>query len=307
MSDPVPLPKIIAIIGPTASGKTSVAVELASRFNGEIVSCDSVQIYKELNIGSAKPSPDEIIRIPHHLIDILSPDIIVDAWKYKELAEKVISDILSRSKIPFLTGGTGMYFNSLYFGMFEGASRDETIRAQIMQRLEKEGTKPALDELKIIDPEVGDKILPNDIRRIVRALEVYYVTGTPISKLRELNRRMELDWLIIGLNPDRKALYERINARVDMMIEKGLIDETARLIEKYGADAHSLQSIGYRHCVEYLSGKIDRETMIAMTKQDTRHYAKRQWTWFRKIPGVRWFDPLQLDAIAESVSSFLET
>ncbi|NPV00799.1 MAG: tRNA (adenosine(37)-N6)-dimethylallyltransferase MiaA [Brevinematales bacterium] len=307
MSDPVPLPKIISIIGPTASGKTSIAVEIASRFNGEIVSCDSVQIYQELNIGSAKPSTEEMRSIPHHLINILSPDTVVDAWKYKELAETVIGDILSRTKIPFLTGGTGMYFNSLYFGMFEGASKDEAIRARIMRRIEKEGSGPAINELKMIDPEIGDKILPNDIRRIVRALEVYYVTGTPISKLHELNRRMELDWLIIGLNPDRKALYERINARVDKMIEQGLIDETAMLMEKYGADAHSLQSIGYRHCVDFLGGKIGRDTMIKMTKQDTRHYAKRQWTWFRKIPAVRWFDPSRTDAIAETVSSFLKT
>jgi tRNA dimethylallyltransferase len=245
--------------------------------------------------------------IPHHLIDILSPDTVVDAWKYKELAEKVIGDILSRAKVPILSGGTGMYFNSLYFGMFEGASRDEIIRARIVQRIENEGTAPVLDELKLIDPEIGDKISPNDTRRIVRALEVYYVTGTPLSKLRELNRKMELDWLIIGLNPDRKALYERINTRVDEMIENGLIEETARLMEKYGSEAHSLQSIGYRHCVEYLNRKIDRESMIAMIKQDTRHYAKRQWTWFRKIPGIRWFDPSHLSTIAETVSSFLET
>ncbi|OHD56484.1 MAG: tRNA (adenosine(37)-N6)-dimethylallyltransferase MiaA [Spirochaetes bacterium GWF1_51_8] len=303
--NPVSKGKIAAIIGPTATGKTSAAVELASRFNGEIVSCDSVQIYRGLDIGSAKPQRADMERVPHHLIDRLDPDTTVDAWKYKTLAEEAILDILSRGRTPFLAGGTGMYFNSLYFGMFEGASRDDKVRKELEERAVRDGLGSLLEELAQIDPDSAVKILPNDKRRIVRALEAYRVTGVPLSRLRENNKKLDLDWLIIGLNMERKTLYARIDNRVDDMLRAGLIAETEALIATYGRDAHALQSIGYRHAAEFLDGRMDLTEMTELLKQDTRHYAKRQLTWFRKVPGVHWFNPGQLEQIGQTVAAFL--
>lgn len=296
----------IAVLGPTAVGKTETALRLAAEFKGEIVSCDSVQIYRGLDIGSAKPAEAERKSITHHGLDLFLPDFQIDVGIYKNQAESSISDILNRDRLPVITGGTGMYFNALYFGLFNGPSRDNRIRADLEDRAEREGVFRLYRELESIDNASARHILPNDKRRIVRALEVYYKTGIPISRLQEHNVKLELNWFLLGLNMDRELLYQRIEKRVDRMIEQGLIEETRALMASYGRDAYALGAIGYRHARDYIEGRSSMEEMISSLKLDTRHYAKRQIIWFRKIPNIQWFDPFDTVGMTEAVSRFLE-
>jgi tRNA dimethylallyltransferase len=283
-------PPCIAVLGPTASGKTALAVEIARAFDGEVVSCDSVQIYRRLDIGSAKPDPAERSAVPHHLIDLFEPDFRVDVGIYKSRAESAIRDILARGKLPVLCGGTGMYFNSLFYGLFDAPSRDEEYRKSLEERADREGTPALYAELSSIDPETAGKVTQNDRRRIIRALEVYRVAGIPISALREKNEKLPLHWLLLATTMDRAELYARIERRVDAMIRSGLVEETRGIVRDFGGDAFALGSIGYRHSLKLLRGEWAAAEMEAALKQDTRHYAKRQYTWFRKIDGVRWHD-----------------
>jgi len=297
--------KILAILGPTAIGKTEIAIRLAKAFDGEVISCDSVQIYKRLDIGSAKPKDEELNSIKYHMLSLFKPSFQVDVGLYKKIAERTILDVNKREKLPIVAGGTGMYFNSLYYGLFEGPGRDEALRRGLEERIRKEGLLSLYEELRMKDPKYAEKVQPGDKRRIVRALEVYYKTGTPFSNLHLNNKKLPLDWFLIGLNMERKELYERIEVRVDRMIKEGLIDETRSIMETYGENAFALGSIGYRHARDYILGKIDKEEMISLLKKDTRHYAKRQITWFRKIKGINWFNPLELDKIMIAVKDFL--
>lgn len=297
---------IVAIVGPTAVGKTSLAIQLAQSHSGEIVSCDSVQVFKGLDIGSAKPDANERAMVPHHLIDIYSPDFQADVGLYKTSAEKAILDIQTRKQLPILTGGTGMYFNSLFYGLIDAPPRDDSLRSSLEAKAASEGTESLYQELCRVDSEAASKIMPADLRRIIRALEVNILSGSSLSTLQKDNKKLELNWLVIGVTMDRKALYERIEKRIDGMIKAGLINETRLIIDQYGSQAYSLGSIGYRHAKNYIEGTWDLDTMLFHLKQDTRRYAKRQLTWFRKVQGIRWFDNQDIDNIKLAVTTFLE-
>lgn len=297
---------VIGIVGPTGVGKTEIALELAGEFRGEIVSCDSVQLYKHLDIGSAKPSHEDMKRIPHHLIDVFEPDFQVDVGIYKAAAEKEILSVHDRGKLPIVCGGTGLYFTALHRGLVNAPSRDDAVRNTLEDRVDREGLASLYRELGVSDPVSAGKILPNDKRRIVRALEVFYRTGKPLSELHGDNKKLDLKWLVIGITMDRSELYKRIERRVDNMVERGLVDETRSVIERFGPDSFALGSIGYRHAANFINGTWTRDEFIETLKRDTRHYAKRQMTWFRKIPDIRWFFPSESDKIKDTLGSFLK-
>lgn len=303
--------KIVAILGPTAVGKTNISITVARKFNGEVVSCDSVQIYKFLNIGSAKPTSAEQSLAFHHLIDVFSPKHRVNVGEYKRLAEKAIQSILANNRLPIVAGGTGMYFNSLYYGLFEGETRNDDFRAELEAQVDAEGLAFLYSRLNSQDPAASEKIYPNDKYRIIRALEVLHTTGKSITELQKENLKLDLKWHIILLNIDRAILYERINARVDKMIDAGLIEETQALVDEHGANAYALGSIGYKHCLRYLSGEWNKDELIYQLKRDTRRYAKRQLTWFRRLqsamPSATWYAPSDEERILNDIERFLET
>lgn len=296
---------VIGIVGPTGVGKTEIALELAKAFRGEIVSCDSVQLYKHLDIGSAKPTLEQRKTVPHHLVDVFEPDFQVDVGIYKNAAEKEICAIRDSGCLPVICGGTGLYFSALHRGLVEAPSRDEPLRAGLEERADREGLSSLYNELLDSDPVSAGKILPNDKRRIIRALEVLYRTGKPLSELHRDNKKLDLKWIVLGITMDRALLYERIDRRVDRMVADGLVDETRGVMEKFGKDAFALGSIGYRHAKSFLNGEWDRGTFVGNLKRDTRRYAKRQMTWFRKIPDIRWFFPAEKDKMIEAVTEFL--
>lgn len=296
--------KILAILGPTASGKTALCVRLAELIPAEIISCDSVQVYKYLDIGSAKPEPLILDRYPHHLISIYEPDQPVNAGMYKKAAEEAIQDCHNREILPMLSGGTGMYFNALYFGMFSLPSSDSGVRQSLLARLEAEGLESLYQELLQKDPCSQSRVMPRDKQRILRNLEVIEVTGRPLSELQQDNERLDLDWLLIGLDLPRDVLYQRINERAEQMLEAGLVEETRRLAERFGKDAPALSAIGYRHALAFLEGRWDWDTLLYELQKDTRHYAKRQLTWFRKNQAIQWFDPSEPGLIIEAVQQW---
>lgn len=298
-------PPAIAILGPTGVGKTETAVRLCQRFRGEVVSCDSVQVFRELNIGSGKPSASVIRLVPHHMINIYPPNYRTNVAEFKRLSEFAIRDIHSRRFIPFIVGGTGMYFNALYYGLFEGSSSNQNIRDRLMEQIRKEGNQSVYEKLCEVDPITAAKVSVNDTRRIVRALEVYAFCGVPLSQKLKNNKKIALRWLLIGLNRERKELYRRINERVEWMLKNGLIDETKRIVERFGKDAYALGSIGYRHCLYFLNGEWDYNKLENSIKKDTRRYAKRQITWFRKIKSIEWYHPDDYEAIEQRVAEFL--
>ncbi len=282
--------KVAAVVGPTASGKTSLAVMLCQALSGEVVSCDSMQIYKGMQIGTAAPTEEEMQGIPHHLIGFVSPDEEFSVARYCELAKKCIDGIVARGNLPVITGGTGLYFNSLIDNIefFEEDNNGEC-RAQLKLRAQTEGAQVLLDELYAIDPETAKALHVNNLGRIIRALEVYLLTGKTLSETKRLSRLKgsELDPVIIGLDArDRSFLYDRINRRVDMMLESGLVDEAKRFYSLYSGKTSS-QAIGYKEFLPYLNGEKSLEECAEQLKLQTRHYAKRQLTWFKKDERIR--------------------
>ncbi len=221
------------------------------------------------------------------------------------MAEEAITDIWSRGKIPFVVGGTGMYFNSLYYGLSDAPGRNELIRSELEKKVEEFGLNFLYEELKKVDIETAKKVSPNDKRRILRALEVYLISGKPLSEINKENNKLEAEWLIISLFPDREKLYEKINNRVEKMIEIGLIDEVRELIERYGEDAYALYSIGYKEVRDYLKGKLSFDEMKELIKKNTRNYAKRQYTWFKKVDGAKVFKAEDTDLIEKEIIKFL--
>ncbi len=293
---------IIAVVGPTASGKTALAVKLAKHFNGEIISADSMQIYKYLDIATAKPDDDEKDGIPHHLMDFLEPDERFSVSQYKKLADKAAEDIYSRGKIPVLVGGTGLYvdnfLNSVELTEYE-LSMD--IREKLLRRADEEGTEKLYEELKAIDPEAAKRINPNDKKRIIRAHELYEATGVTITQQNEASRLNPTPYkaCVIGLNAvDRDVLYSRINLRVDKMADAGLLEETKNFYSKYTPDTAG-QAIGYKELLPYLNGEKSLEECLENLKMATRRYAKRQLTWFRRNENINWIyiDSKGLDEI----------
>lgn len=290
---------LIIICGPTAVGKTRVSIELAKRFEGEIISADSQQVWRGMNIGTAKANLTERSETTHHLIDIAEPDEHFDAARFVELADKAIEDIASRGKRVFVVGGTGMYLRLLVNGLCEAPPQDPEVRKQLEDEIETTGLQGMHDRLMDIDPESALGIHPNDPTRIVRALEIYELSGTPASEFRKMHGYGEkhYDALKIGLNIEREELYSRINARIDQMIEQGLLDEVKGLLEKYGPDSQGLKAVGYREFVHHLQGEFSLERAIELAKRNSRRFAKRQLTWFRSDEDINWFEPNNMEAM----------
>lgn len=288
--------KVIVIAGPTASGKTALAVELAKKINGEVISCDSMQIYKDMSIGTAKPTVEEMDGVPHYLIDFVSPDERYSVADFKRDAEEKIEYVLSKGKAPILCGGTGLYIDTLVFGIdYPEIELDQEYRDELMKRAEsEEGLKKLYDEAKSIDSEAMEKISENDKKRITRVLELYKATGKTKTELEKISRSngVKYDYRVFAIDMDREKLYDRINRRVDIMIEQGLIDEVRNIIDKYDKFPTAMQGLGYKEVVEYFDGKLTKQEMIDKIKQETRRYAKRQLTWFRKNKNIVWIDGL---------------
>ncbi|MBI4966424.1 MAG: tRNA (adenosine(37)-N6)-dimethylallyltransferase MiaA [Desulfomonile tiedjei] len=302
------MPKIVVVAGPTASGKTAVGIRLAERFSGEIVSADSVQVYRYLDIGSAKPTAEERERIAHHMIDIRDPDEEFSAGDYVREARATIGKILQKGRVPFVVGGTGLYIRSLLGGMADLPPAQPALRSRMLEaEADSKGTLFA--RLEQVDPATARSTPPDNIPRIIRALEVFEVTGKTMSQVQEEHgfRDRPYGHIFICLSLEKSLLYERIDKRVDSMIEGGLLEEVVSLYERgYSPNLNSMQSLGYRHIGMILSGQIETQEAIRLMKRDTRHYAKRQLTWFRSEPGVLWCDPEEIAGIGLMVTNFLE-
>ena len=309
--------KILAIVGPTASGKTAVSIEVAKRLGGEIVSCDSMQIYRRMDIGTAKPTKEEMCGIPHHLIDAVEPDAPFSCAEYVSLAGEAVKDIAARKKLPILCGGTGLYLDRFLCGEMEETHANEDLRASLFAFAEREGVAALHERLRSVDPESADAIHPNNVKRVVRALEIYEQTGIPKS---EFDRRSQVgespyDAVVIGLHyPRREVLYERINRRVDMMLADGLLEETRRLLDEgvFARNQTAAQAIGYKELLGYFDGTEPLAEAAENLKTATRRYAKRQLTWFSAKPYVKWVEMEKdgslrsLDDICDEILSLFE-
>lgn len=285
--------KVIVIAGPTASGKTDLAIKLAHEINGEIISADSMQIYRGMDIGTAKPTMEERQGIPHYLIDIVDPDEEYSVAHFQRDAKNCIREILNSGKVPIVAGGTGLYINSLVYNInFSETTADWEYRKQLEEIARDKGPEELHRFLQKVDPVSAEKIHPNNIKRVIRALEVFKTTGKPISQhqLESRTEKPEYEFKIFGLEMDRKILYERINKRVDKMMEMGLYEEVEGLLEKYSPDLVSLQGIGYKEIISAIKGEYSLEEAVEKIKLNTRHLAKRQITWFKKTENLRWID-----------------
>ena len=286
-------PKVIVICGPTASGKTSLSIELAKKVNGEIVSADSMQIYKDMNIGTAKPTKEEMQGIKHYLIDFVSPEERYSVAQYKQDAKKAIREIISNGKMPIVVGGTGLYVDSLIYEIeYNDIKLDENYRKKLEQLAEEQGLVKLYKKALEIDPVAMEKISENDKKRIIRVLEIYKATGKTKTQQEEESRRkpVEYDYKVFAINWNREVLYERINKRVDIMIGQGLIEEVKNIMQKYKKFPTAMQGLGYKEVVDYLNGVYTEDEMIEKIKMETRRYAKRQLTWFRKNRQTIWID-----------------
>ncbi len=288
-------PKVIVICGPTASGKTGLSIELAKKMDGEIISCDSMQIYKDMTIGTAKPTLEEMQGIKHYLIDFVSPDERYSVADFKKDAENAIKEVLEKGKVPIVVGGTGLYVDALVYNIqYPEIEIDLEYRKKLEERVEKEGLEKLYLEAQKIDKEAMEKISINDQKRIMRVLEIYHQTGKTKTELEAESRSIEpqYDYLIYGIDMNRENLYDRINMRVDIMLEQGLIEEVKLLLEKYKHFPTAMQGLGYKEVAGYLKGLLTKDEMIEILKRETRRYAKRQLTWFRKNKEIKWIDGL---------------
>lgn len=278
-----PLPLLVIVCGPTASGKTALSIALAERFGGEIVSCDSVAVYRGLEVGSAKPTLEERARAPHHLLDVFAANQWCTAGDYSRLARAALRAITARGHLPIVSGGTGLYLRALTDGLFEGPPRSEALRARLQKSAEQRGSGWLHQMLSRLDPAAAERIHPNDCPKLIRALEVCLTVRRPMTEAWQTGRNPLTGYrlLRIGLDPERKALYERINARARAMFDLGLVEETAALLAQYGDSVPTLDALGYRQARQMLHGELTREAAIAAAQQGHRNYAKRQLTWFR--------------------------
>jgi tRNA dimethylallyltransferase len=283
-------PLLVAIVGPTGSGKTALSLALAQRFGGEIVNCDSVALYRGFEIGTAKPSAEERARAPHHLFDILDPTAVFTAGDYAQAARRTVAEIAARGRLPIVVGGTGLYLRAFLEGLFAGPKRSEELRERLRKSARRKGSGHLHRVLVRLDPAAARKIHANDAPKLIRAIEVCLASRQKMTELWQRGREPLTGFRIlrIGLDPDRAALYERINQRARRMFDFGLPEETARLVERYGASLPPLQSLGYKQALQLLRGELDRESAIAAAQQAHRNYAKRQMTWFRREPDVHW-------------------
>lgn len=308
--------KIIVIIGPTAVGKTELSIQLAEKFNGEIISGDSMQIYKDLDIGTAKVRSEEKGEIPHHLIDLKEIDEDYSVSDFQEEANRKIKEIIDRNRLPIIVGGSGLYIESLLFPVSHAQVKpNEELRKELTRFAEEKGNQELWERLNKVDSKAAKKIHPNNIRRVIRALEVYQETGNLFSSFQEERKKKESKYnpFIIGLNTDRKLLYDRINQRVDEMAKAGLFEEAEILWQKLGPQpkAQSTKGIGYKELFEYFNNEIDKEEAIELVKRNSRRYAKRQLTWFRnRFTNVQWYDlvknPEAINNSYQEIGEFLE-
>jgi tRNA dimethylallyltransferase len=300
--------KIVVLAGPTAVGKSALGIELAQLFKAEILNADSMQVYRGLDIGTAKPGPAERQVVPHHLLDLVNPDEEFNAALYRQMAVPLIAAIGARGKVPLLVGGTGLYIKTLIGGLLACPPLDPDLRRSLQQECRERGSAALYERLKILDPQAADKIHPQDKIRIMRALEIIKLTGSRFSAQVKGHgfKDSPFQSLKICLHLDRDQLYQRINQRCLAMIDKGLLAETKALLAKgYSSELKPLKSIGYRHMIQYLHGNSLWDQVIQNFQADTRRYAKRQMTWFRADPEVVWFDSEQKEKILETIKKFL--
>ncbi len=285
--------KIVIVGGATASGKTSVGIELAKILGCEVISCDSMQIYKRMDIGTAKVTPNEADGVEHRMVDIVEPFDEYSVGEYAKKADGYISDLLEKGKTPIIVGGTGLYLDAILYNMSFGGERYEKLRNDLFDELDKYGKEFMYEKLKKLDPEDAAKIHPNNTKRVLRALEIYYSTGEVKSELSQKERKLKYSPCMVVLNPPREVLYERINARVDKMFECGLENEVKKLLEEgVNFSCQSMQAIGYKEFKPYLDNELSLTELKEKIKQNSRNYAKRQLTWFKKYDFAKWFNPL---------------
>jgi tRNA dimethylallyltransferase len=313
--------KLLVLCGPTAVGKTELSLQIAENFSCEIVGVDSMQVYRYMDIGTAKPTTAERSRIKHYLIDVVDPDDNYTLGRFIKDAEEAIETIYSHKHIPLLAGGTGLYFKGLLEGVFDeniyaaedesgrGGKKNNSLKQKLRQRIQKEGNEALHRELAEVDPESGKRIHPNDTQRIIRGLEIYYTTGLPwsnhLKKHKIRNTRYQV--LKIGLTRPREELYARIDQRVQLMANEGLLAEVKKLLAMgYGKELKAMQSIGYRHMLNFIDGSWTWEQALELLARDTRHYAKRQYTWFNNDPEILWHDVLDKDNILQDIGNFLK-
>jgi tRNA dimethylallyltransferase len=291
---------LVVIAGPTAAGKTDLAIQAAKALEGEIVSADSMQVYRYMNIGTAKPTVDERQGIPHHMIDIVDPDEEFNAALFQRGANEAIREIAGRGKLPILAGGTGLYVNSIIYPMnFTDAVEDPEYRSYLNEVLRTNGNQYLHNLLKEVDPATAARLHPNDSRRIIRAMEVYHVTGKTMMEYRQDLQSLEpvYDLMLYGLTMDRQKLYERINLRVDIMLDAGLVEEVKGLLDMgYTKDLISMQGLGYKEIIQYLEGRVSLDEAIEILKMETRRFAKRQMTWFRREGRIHWLNADQFES-----------
>ncbi|TXC91864.1 tRNA (adenosine(37)-N6)-dimethylallyltransferase MiaA [Metabacillus litoralis] len=302
--------KLVVIIGPTAVGKTKLSIDLAHRMNGEIISGDSMQIYKGMNVGTAKIRKDEMENIPHHLIDIKNPNEDFSVAEFQETVRPLINNITSRNKMPMIVGGTGLYIQSvLYDYQFTESPSNPVFREKMYKLLEEKGEKVLHEQLVLIDPVSAKNIHPNNSRRVIRALEVYECTKKPMSEyINDQEKHLLYDVALIGLSMDRDVLYDRINHRVDIMVEQGVLTEAKELFDKGLRDSQAAKAIGYKEFFDYLDGSCTLDEVILQLKQNSRRYAKRQLTWFRNKMEVKWFDmtpPIHHEQKVDEIFSYI--
>jgi len=301
-------PAIIIISGPTCIGKTEVAIALAEPLAGEIISADAMQVYRYMDIGTAKPSKEQMARVPHHLIDVVDPDEPFSAARFRTMAASIIGDLHEKGKAVFVVGGTGLYIKALTQGLFQVQGENGAIRERLKADLKTLGLEAIYGRLKGVDPEGAAKIHPQDTYRVIRALEVFELTGKPISEHHRTHEFSDDPYRVlkIGLSMDREILYHRINERVEQMLSQGFVDEVKGLLDRgYGPGLKSMQSIGYRHVSAFLLGNVDWDETVRLFKRDTRRYAKRQFTWFKADPDIQWRQPEEVEFIGKEIDAFL--
>ncbi|MDD7457115.1 MAG: tRNA (adenosine(37)-N6)-dimethylallyltransferase MiaA [Clostridia bacterium] len=287
--------KLVFIVGPTGTGKSNLAINVANKINGEIISCDSMQIYKNMDIGTAKVSKREQELAKHHLIDVADPADTFDVSTYQKYAENIIQNLFLENKTPIFAGGTGLYVNSIIYPMsFSKNEKNEELRNELKEYCEKYGVTALHKKLEELDVESANKLHENDVKRVIRAIEIA-VSGEKKSSLDEM-KKPKYEYIMVGLNTDRALLYERINRRVDLMFENGLENEVKNLLSKgVGFDKQSMQAIGYKEFKGYFEGEISIDDVKELIKKNSRNYAKRQITWFKKYENIKWFDVSEID------------
>ena len=309
MVSPNEKPKVIVICGPTGIGKTMVGIHLAEKLGGEIISADSMQIYRYMDIGTAKPTADEQSRVMHHMVDIVDPDEDFDAVRFAEMGRDKLMQLHQKGVMPVVVGGTGLYIKALLQGLFQANPVDPQIRERLSQEADENGSSALHDRLRQVDPDTAGRLHPNDAYRIIRALETIESTGRSISEHHQNHGFADepFDALKIGLQMDREKLYDRIDQRVDLMIDAGLLGEVKKLLGMgYNADLKAMQSIGYRHMAAFIEGQLPWDECVRTLKRDTRRFAKRQFTWFGADQQIQWYEPDQLNEIIRLVEGFLE-